>query len=171
MAITTIGSYTFNQAYTGYVGSIRNVCPITGGAAKQIRCTCTGFNSSNPMTASNISIGVWAGTAADTKATPIELLVGGVSGINYTGTPLVTDWANLTGFTASDMLVCILEQTSGINYYGSVTGSNALIGPSPSYNQATSSGFSSLGAVVYCFTQIDVQAPDTWKTIYNWNMT
>jgi hypothetical protein len=150
--INTIASYTFTQQYSGYTGSIRSVCPVTGPALKQVRCTFIGVGS---LIASNLSVGVWAGTLTDTKATPVELLVGGSSGANFSGIPVVTDWVNLTGFTASDSLVCICELTSGTNAYDAITGSAAYICSSPSYNQAvTPGGFRTVGAYVYCFSKI-----------------
>jgi hypothetical protein len=115
MAITTIGSYTLNSYYTGYTGGIRCAVPMTGGAGKQIRCTIF-VPSLYSLGISHWSIGVWAGTLADTQAVPVELLVGGNQGFSVPGgtdTTIVSDWVNFTGFSASDMLVCLCDVTGG----------------------------------------------------------
>jgi hypothetical protein len=158
----------------GFQGSVRSVYPLTGAALQQVRCTHWGGGS---LVVPHWSIGVYAGGQADTKAIPVELLIGGTSGFTSgsTVTPIVSDWVNLTGFLATDFLVVIVDNTAGNIPYSSTPpagAASAYAGGTSSWNSATTpagSGYAT--GFVYNTCQIDAQGPDTWTTLYKWNMS
>src|SRR5262249_44939527 len=129
----------------------------------QIQVTFQNFTGS-PAIVNHAGIGVWNGTLADTTATPVELTFGGGNhGFNIASAASITsDLVNLSGFTASDKLVVIIDMNSsgpGAIAYDNIPGFVAYYNSTPtaaSYNVASpGAGYSSFNIDVGV-TSIDV---------------
>lgn len=123
----------------------RNVLPITGNAGTQVRVTFEA-SSAAAFSVDNASIGILTGATYDTTAAPVELLFSGVSGFALSaGQTIVSDWANLSGFTSSNKLVVSIDlaSTNGNprgRYSGGPAGSNCYYASNDnSYNETVPS--------------------------------
>lgn len=159
---TTIYSVATDSSTAGYGGTTcRSEVAITGGAQGQVRVTFAAPSAAN-LTLLHASIGISAGdSTGSTTATPVELKFSGASGLDITGgSTLVSDWANLSGFTSSDKLIVIIDVNGGGNGEISyVLGSNTEYenAATASYNTQTVAGYSTIGATIG-FNVIEVQA-------------
>lgn len=142
--------------------SVRNVLPITGGAQSQIRVT---FNASASAAfkTDHCSIGIWAGTNADTTATPTELTFSGGHGFSLTsGQSITSDWVNFSGFTIANKLVPIFDVNSAAgsgNFRDSATvGNTNWFAAGVSWNVAAPAGFSSQINVNIAVSLIETRA-------------
>ena len=162
--MTVIYTGAINGNDTGNTGyTLRNVVAITGNAQGQVRCTFQGSGSA-AFSTNNCSIGISTGTNADTTATPVELLFSGRSGFAIGANSQITsDWANLSGFTSSNLLVVIIDMaaTNGNDgFNASIVGATGYYhAATASYNNATTpAGSGSLSQFVWALNEIDVQA-------------
>lgn len=134
--------------------SFRNVVPITGGAQTQVRVTFTAGLATFIL--NNASIGISSGTTMITTATPVELLFGGVSGFTIlSGATITSDWVNLSGFTASDKLVVVMDYSvaGGSSSTDQSGGAGAdlwyLFGAFASYNSADPTALGSWNSIAW----------------------
>lgn len=150
---TTIYTGVLTQSTPGYAGTTcRSEVPITGGSLGQVRVTFSspGLES---LTLTHASIGISLQNATgSTTAVPVELTFAGLSGfdIPFGGTLITSDWVNLPGFTAADLLIVVEDVAAGgtgfISYEPQF--SEYEQAATASYNVATVSGYTNGGATV-----------------------
>jgi hypothetical protein len=153
--------------------SWRIVVPTINGPQDQVRVRfCSGTLASGVGQANNCSIGVSTGTNANTVATPVELLFGGVSGFSFAkefnNQPIYSDWVNFNGWNAGDKLVVTIDLGAPANLslcrttvgvpagsttftYGTVTP------PGITYNQATPAAADASFSEVWAIDLIEVR--------------
>lgn len=159
---TTIYNVAITSNTGGYGGTTcRSEVAITGGAQGQVRVTFVAPAAAN-FTLLHASIGISKlDSTGSTTATPVELLFTGAHGFNITGgNTIVSDWANLSGFTGSDKLIVVVDVDGGGNGEISyVIGSDTEYekAATASYNVATVAGYGTIGAAIG-FSLIEVQA-------------
>jgi len=166
--MTTIFTTTFNLDDTGNVGfSIRQVCTITGNAQGQVRVT---FNAASAGSAAgglqldHASIGIQTGANDATTAVPVELLFSGAHGFTIAdGASIVSDWANLAGFTSANKLIVVMDCNSvhaqGMAENSASTGQTFWFqAATASYNVAAPGFASSVANIVECVSLIETQA-------------
>ena len=169
MAIT-IRNVVLGQDGAGSANfSLRNVTPLLGDGQDQVRVTYHA-NSTLTTAVANCSVGILTGGAADTASTPVELLFSGSHGFSISANSTITsDWANLTGFTQTDSLVCICDfgaSNANDRRDPGISGSNCYTkSATASYNSTSSTGFSSNPSLVLLVTKIEVQSAAA-STIY-----
>jgi hypothetical protein len=95
------------------------------------------------------SVGVWNGTASQTKSVPNELLFGGVSGFTISNNATIfSDFVQLTdAWTTSDALVIMIDIAAsggGGVKYSAVNGDGAYSKTGATYNAANPAGMALL---------------------------
>lgn len=178
-AATTIAQWTLTTNDTAWEDdTLRQVVPITVGAGGggQIRVTFEA-SGANTWKVDNASIGIstlanaaaatGAGTDSETTATPIELLFdGGLNGFTLTaGQTKTSDWASLSGFTSTQLLVIVQDVSATGGNSREITGLGIIssggagyywTANSNSYNSATGAGTGFSGRVIG-INKIEVQ--------------
>lgn len=170
--IFTLALTANDPGYTDY--STRNILPITGGAADQIRVTFEA-DSGVGLWVDNAAIGISimadfndAQDQGETTAVPTELLFGGVSGFNISaGQSITSDWVNFAGFTSSKLLVVVIDYHSSAanprikTGLGNVNAGGTMLAYKPatnSYNSSAALGGTSLNGQVNAVNLIEVQS-------------
>ena len=162
-AVFTAFTQTLTADEAGWSGySMRDITTSTlsaGGA--EVRVTFEAPASGSTV-ADHAAIGVFAGTNADTNATPVELKFSGSSGFTITnGAQIVSDWATLTTTTANKLVVIVDHNGSSggtVRKLSPVASGNNLYKTGATYTQATPAGLSGGGGnTTYFFNKIEVR--------------
>jgi hypothetical protein len=100
--------------------SFRHEIGITNSSMTQVRVSIKA-STTQGLVAGHVSIGVSSmaesgqrSSGGETAATPVELLFGGVSGINVgNGVVAVSDWTNFSGIDSTNNAIVIIDITTG----------------------------------------------------------
>lgn len=141
--------------------TFRVVCDLTADPTDSIRVQFAG-QSGNAFTILNAGVGKWAGSASNTTGAPLELLFGGVSGIEDMTAATWSDALDISSLSvsASDKLVVTFSVgPSGHSaqlLQGTATNSRTFFkSPSTEWNLASPSGFTDIGLKNYDVVQIE----------------
>jgi hypothetical protein len=162
--MTTIYSASAPGANAGNTGfSFRVPYAISAASLGQVRVTFQA-SSAAVFSCGHCSVGV-AATSPNTVATPVELTFTGSSGfsISNSGT-IVSDWVNLSALITDHLTVVVDCTSSDQPITSDATVTLYQKSATTSYNQATVTGFSSVGTFTNGVILIETQAGTTTRT-------
>ena len=146
--MTTVFTETMTSESTASNLSNRSICAVTGASQGQVRVTFQAGTGTNMVTDHcSIGVSVGGGNPQNTTATPVELTFSGGHGFNIAANAtIVSDWVNLS-FNSSATLVVVMEAVASSNIGRAALINGLWFGTPPSYNVATTSGFTSANVI------------------------